>query len=681
MSLFIGAENARAPEAASAGAEVLWCHDGEPRRGGLGRTELEGPKAWVPWLLLLVLAGASVLRGAGQTPGGTPGAPTRAGSQRKWYMLGRVSTLAGSPVHLAHIAVYIDTFAAPVQQLATSFQGEFELSLNITSDMSHQVRVVATKDGYHNATETVDTIVDSNSNVMDLVLRESEQDTDHLSLETLISSIAEQLQGSVSTLMPRPDWPDTIRRALALLDAHDTDSASQLLANAVQREPNCVEFRTLQALVMLEAGSWSTGNRLLTQAAALNASVDAKHHRSEPDLILGVLECWRGNFQRATVLFLQALNTDPQSRLLLQELGRAYLLQQNWPAADRYLARAIRAGAFPEAHLLRAEALLAEAKPREAEAECRTYLGGRKAKDLPRPIRLWWIRLNDKVELQIESEVGVANSIVNHTPVELLQALPELNGLEPARGQEELPSILQKVGERVEAFFLDFHNTSSREEVYQQLVRRDGRVKSSLHHNFQYLLVTWPDKSRPALEEYRTDPKGGSLSPDVREEDFMLTKGFASASQILLPAYQPESTFLYLGRQRLDRHETYVVAFAQRPEIARLPALFRAAGSVALTLSQGVVWVDCSTYQVLRMRTDLLTPVLRVQLNRETTEIHYGEIHFKDLQSSSWLPRDVVVTVEWKGKLLRNQHSYSDFHVFNVQSTIVTPTEPREGAR
>lgn len=49
-----------------------------------------------------------------------------------------------------------------------------------------------------------------------------------------------------------------------------------------------------------------------------------------------------------------------------------------------------------------------------------------------------------------------------------------LNGLQPAKGQEELASILDKLGQRVEAFFRDFHNTTSQEEIHQEILHRNG---------------------------------------------------------------------------------------------------------------------------------------------------------------------------------------------------------------
>ena len=289
---------------------------------------------------------------------------------------------------------------------------------------------------------------------------------------------------------------------------------------------------------------------------------------------------------------------------------------------------------------------------------------------MPTAVRLSWVTLEGRVKLENASAASASKSLIKQTPEELLQALPELQGIEPAKDQQELPSILHNIGERVDAFFRDFHNTISREEIRQEILSRKGTVGSTLNRNFQYFLAVWPDSSMPALDEYRTDSRGAATSQDVREQDFMLTKGFASAAQYFLPAYQPDSTFAYLGRQRMGGHETHVVAFAQRPAVSRLLVGFFTAGLGAEALTQGVAWVDRDTYQIIRMRTDLLNSIAWIHLDRLTTEIQYSEVRFKEPPLQFWLPREVVVTVNWKGKLLRNRHSYSNFHLFSAQSTI-----------
>jgi tetratricopeptide (TPR) repeat protein len=623
----------------------------------------------LPWLLVgLAIVPRTVFAQDSRT--GRPGPQALVDQEKVWYALGRVVTLAGSLVPGAKVAVYFDTKATPVQNFETGFHGEFEISLHTKLNKGHRLKVVAIKAGYLHAREDVDLTSETRAAVLDLVLRENQEDPDQLSIGTLVSSVGERLQASTGASPAGSERSETLRRARAFLDSHDTDGALELLAKAVEREPNSIDLRTLLGVAMLEGGSWSGGTHLLTETAALNAATEARRRRSEPCLILGVVECWRGNPQRGTELFLQALQIEPQSPLLHQELGRAYLLQRNWSEADTSLARAIQAGASPEARLLRAEALLGQGRPGDAQAEMQTYLGGRKPKKLPMPVRIYWLKLDGRMKLETASVSSASKPLVKQTPEELQQTLPELEGIEPAKDQQELPSILQNIGEQVEAFFRDFHDTISREEIRQEILHRGGKVSSTLNRSFQYLLVTWPDNSRPALDEYRTEGRKAAASQDGREQDFMLTQGFASAAEYFLPAYRAESTFAYLGRQRMEGHETHVVAFAQRPEVARLLVAFLTGEAGGEALTQGVAWVDRDTYQIIRMRTDLLFPVAWARLDRLTTEIHYIEVHFQDDPLYFWLPRDVVVTVGWKGKLLRNRHSYSDFHLFRVESTI-----------
>ncbi len=597
--------------------------------------------------------------------------------EQEWNVFGHVTMLNGEPVPGAKVTLDIGVGRNLVQTLETNLKGDFELPLNANLYKTVKVKLVASKTGYLDSTETVDFGSERKPGGIDLVLRENEEDASQLALATLISNVGPRLLAPApGASVIGPERRDYLEGAQQFLNGHQTDGALSLLAKAVEREPNCVECRTLFGLALLKAGSWCSAIRQLTRAATLNTSVETKGRIAEPSLILGVLECWRGHPERAVTFFSQALEVEPANPLVLQELGRALVFQENWEAADQYLAKAISRGAAAEAHLLRARALLAEGKADEADAEMDTYLAGRKPKELPVPIRATWSQMKSRVEL--ESEGTVSKSLVDKPLAELMQALPELKGLQPAQTQHELAPILRKVGEGVETFFRHFVNTSSLEEIRQERLHGNGKVGTSLRQDFQYLLLAQREKSGLGLEEYRTDAAGARTMPRGLEVGFMLTAGFASASLHFHPAYQSESTFRYLGRQRMEGRETYVVAFAQRPQTARLLGTFSVSTTSAPTLTQGVAWVDCDSYQIIRMRTDLLRPLEKFRLDKQTTEIRYGEVHFKDIPSPLWLPRKVAVTVKWKGKILRNWHTYSGFKLFHVESHQKPPKLPSE---
>jgi hypothetical protein len=340
---------------------------------------------------------------------------------------------------------------------------------------------------------------------------------------------------------------------------------------------------------------------------------------------------------------------------------------QNWGAADEYLAKALAAGGGPEVRLMRVEALLGGDQFQAASTEMTRYLDGRDVKKMPIQVRELWVQIQDRMKVESAylkaKKKGDAGIDYLHRPP------PDLNGLEPATDQGQLDSILSAVGKTVAEFFRNFPNTSSLEQIHQEKSARKQKVDATLDQKFRYLCFTPAEKWGPGFDEYRVDLSGARAFPKGMQEGFMLTSGFASASLPFHPTYQSQAAFRYLGRQKVDGRDTYVIAFAQQPGKARLTGAFKHGQISMRTLSQGLVWIDSQSYEITRLRTDLLMPLSEVNLERETTEIAFGEVHFKGVAGGFWLPQQVTVTVDWNGRHLRNEHRYSEFQLFNVEAT------------
>jgi hypothetical protein len=348
----------------------------------------------------------------------------------------------------------------------------------------------------------------------------------------------------------------------------------------------------------------------------------------------------------------------------LRELGRTLIFQNNWEAADEYLGQAIRAGAPKEAMLLRSRALLEEGDARAAAAQLKDYMGDRPAKDFPLPVHSLHTQIGARLKLESSSKVA---SVLNNPPNTLVAAIPELQGMQPATTQDELPTILARTGEDVQAFFQNFSNTISEEQVREARLGKKGETKDALEEKFQYLLLTRPQKVGVGLEEYRTDKNGDRTGSKGLDAGFMLTSGFASASLVFHPSYQSGASFRLLGQQALAGHHCYVVAFAQKPDKAQIVERFNTDRESVLVLSQGLAWIDSNTYKVVRLRSDLLAPQPKIRLERQTTEITYEPVQFKQLAAAMWLPSEVAVTVQWKGRTFRNSHTYSRFKLFKTE--------------
>ena len=262
----------------------------------------------------------------------------------------------------------------------------------------------------------------------------------------------------------------------------------------------------------------------------------------------------------------------------------------------------------------------------------------------------------------------VTPSLLNAPLNELVKTAHELKGIAPATGQDELPLILNRVGDNVESFVRNLPNTASTEEVRQRTL---DSANESTAYKFRYLALTQQGAPATRLDEFRQDSEGHEVDAQrMMRGSPIVTRGFVSLPLLFHPQYRTGSDFRLLGRQTLGPHETYVIGFVQRNSAA-FSGGTNLSGHWTALLVQGVAWVDTTTCQILRMKTWLLPGLASVA--DVTTTVDFSEVHFKHNSLAFWLPRDVVVEVVWKGKLYTNRHHYSDYKVFSVEAGEKAP--------
>jgi hypothetical protein len=149
----------------------------------------------------------------------------------------------------------------------------------------------------------------------------------------------------------------------------------------------------------------------------------------------------------------------------------------------------------------------------------------------------------------------------------------------------------------------------------------------------------------------------------------MVSSGYLGFSLIFHPKYQSELRFRYLG-QLTGGSRSHIIAFAQKPEMRELTIAYTdtTSGTVVQLPVQGIAWIDPNTYQIGRMKISLQPALNQSSLTEQTTDIQFGEAHFKAVEKHLWLPREVVVITVAANYVFRNYHRYSDFKLFAVDS-------------
>ncbi len=271
-----------------------------------------------------------------------------------------------------------------------------------------------------------------------------------------------------------------------------------------------------------------------------------------------------------------------------------------------------------------------------------------------------------------------AITLIDLPAKDVAEVMPELSGLEPALDQQQLPALLTRMGEGVEGAYLKFTEVIADEHVTEEQCDSSGSMKTTLSRDFGYLIIPHNEAGNLRIDEFRVRPDGKPLPASDAGHNFR--QGYAAMWALLTVGDLSGSRFRYLGEQQADGHATYVLGFGERPGWATVVGYenIGLSGQRVLALYQGVVWVDKGTDKVLKMRAELLKPRLDVQLEMETTEIQFGEVHLSDPANTAlWVPLRVVVTTVWDGHPLREEHVYSNYRLPAANSVIVpVPARP-----
>ena len=195
------------------------------------------------------------------------------------------------------------------------------------------------------------------------------------------------------------------------------------------------------------------------------------------------------------------------------------------------------------------------------------------------------------------------------------------------------------------------------------------RQSRSIEFNYLLLFDHHPDGAT-AIQELRTDFKNRQVGSPL---DRVTPHGFGFAYQWLLlsPANQSELRFRYLGQQNLDDHKTFVLGFVQIPNQVKLPGKFEWAGKEVPFFFQGIVWIDQSTFDVVRLQTDLLSPVPSVNLLRMTTELRFRSVRIHGYDAAFWLPFEVLIRTEQTETVVDELHHYSGYKFFHAESRLL----------
>lgn len=173
------------------------------------------------------------------------------------------------------------------------------------------------------------------------------------------------------------------------------------------------------------------------------------------------------------------------------------------------------------------------------------------------------------------------------------------------------------------------------------------------------------------LAEFRTYSNDQPIDDSPSDPRRVINTGFATLWLVFLPGNLHDSRFRYLGEQLVGKRRTYALAFAQIPEKTGLQPIINYSSGRCTTPLQGVAWIDQSSFQIVRIQTDLLHSLPDIQLSRLRTVLEYEAVKIWGLHLSLWLPRDVETTWETTYRNMKESHRYSHYRLFKATMKVL----------
>ena len=237
--------------------------------------------------------------------------------------------------------------------------------------------------------------------------------------------------------------------------------------------------------------------------------------------------------------------------------------------------------------------------------------------------------------------------------------------------------ILTRVSDRIQDFIDNFDRFSANERIEETETDNNGKKRHSNLEQVSYVAqITQNSSGYPTVNEYR----------DTRalvRRSAMVDSGIAASALIFHPSHIGNFTFTCEGLKQLRSVPAWQLRFEEGTDPNRAFTAIRVGHRVYLPRFKGRAWISEGSNEVLRIETDLVSPIREINLEIEHMEINYEPVEFLKHHERLWLPANTTVYLAYRGHRYERIHTFSQFQLFSVDtvdSIRVTknPDEPQK---
>jgi Flp pilus assembly protein TadD len=474
-------------------------------------------------------------------------------------------------------------------------------------------------------------------------------------------------QGLVLT----PKLAKEIDKGLESMRKKQYETAKRHFENASRILPKSPDILYLQGTAELGLAQPDAARQDFQQALAF----DPSHEKTL--LALGELQLQSGDYPGATKTLVKAYDANGAGWKTRYLLATAYAKTGRLTEAEFHAAAAVRlarSNAAPALLLLgdiqEAEDKLADAKqswerietefpasPDVAAARMRIAdASGEHPKTTKEvPVTLATSALKIELPAAIEERAWAPPDIDSKE----YSVAPDVT----CNADEIIPRAMRRMKSQLE----NLEKFGATEHIEHQEIDKNGLAGPIKVHAFYYLVFVVPQKSDSVFLEESRD---GGISGAKDFPTSLATIGLNSLGvSVLQPIYRRGFNYQCEGLANIRGSAAWQVRFEEKQGANLDVRRWQRLGTYYNIPLKGRIWLSSTSFDLLRIETDLREPVVNLELSRDHLQVDYGPVKFAAGKTQLWLPWNAEMYLELHGKRYHHKHVLTDYMLFGVDTS------------
>jgi tetratricopeptide (TPR) repeat protein len=465
----------------------------------------------------------------------------------------------------------------------------------------------------------------------------------------------------------KPKAQKEVAKATEALRANKPEEARTHLNAADRMAPNHAEVSYLFGVYESQLKDEAQAKSYWTKTLQLNPN----HFQA----LLGLSEiAVRNQKPNEAVEYLKhAIETQPSSWRAHAVLAEAYYLQHSPDETIKEAERALELGREQAATL---QPLLARCLAERGEKDRAITILQAYAHDYPADAgaKKQLERLQSPSAMVTTTEITESASEIDSLKEMTADALPPSSWMPPDVDEKVPPiepgatcaldEVLQNAGKRLQDLVKNVDRFTATELVRDQSVSKWGMASEAEKAQFNYIVSM--QETRPgalSVEEYRELRAASKGFPEA-----VMTTGLPAMVVIFHPFYAGNYEMTCEGLARWNGGLAWQVHFRQRKDKPNTIRSYRVGvqGQGYPVALKGRAWISADSYEIVRLETSMVAPMPQIRLTAEHVAIEYAPVRFRQGKLEMWLPANVEVYYDWRGRRVHRQHEFSNYLLFSV---------------